>query len=152
MFNGRFSKEWSRVQQAAYDRRPRTAHGQIKQTGKRWQVKLIAHIWTQWEKAWEDRNHAAIHGETASEKSTAIRKEVRRQLDVIYTNRHLMAPSVQELVYDRPEDHDRQHATTTPNWLAQNAQLFKESIKREARRAIRNVRSIRTYFEAATGD
>ena len=151
MFNGRFSKEWSRVQQAAYDRRPRTAHGQIKQTGDRWQIKLIAHIWTQWEKAWEDRNNA-VHGQTASEKSTAIRKEVRRQLDVIYTNRHLMEPSVQELLYDRPEDHDRQYTTTTRNWLAQNAQLFKDSIKRATRRAIHNVRSIRTYFQAATGD
>ena len=128
-----------------------TANGQIKQTGKRWQVKLIAHIWTQWEKAWEDRNHA-VHGQTASEKSTAIRTEVRRQLDVIYTNRHLMEPSVQELLYDRPEDHDRQHTTTTRNWLAQNAQLFKESIKRATRRAIRNVRSIRAYFQTATGD
>jgi hypothetical protein len=126
-------------------------HGQIKQTGERWQVKLIAHIWQQWDKAWEDRNHA-LHGQTTSEKSTAIRKEVRRQLDLIYSTRHLMEPSVQGLLFANPEDHDQQRATTTRNWLAQNAKLFKDSIKRATRRAIRNVRSIRTYFQAATGD
>jgi hypothetical protein len=137
--------------QAAYDRRPRVENGQIKQTGERWQVKLVAHMWNQWDKAWEDRNHA-LHGQTATEKAAATRHEVRRQLDIIYQNRHLMEPSVQELLYEQPEDHERQQTTTTKNWLAQNAQLFKDSIKRAKQRALRNVRSIRTYSQAAHGE
>ena len=150
MFNGRFSKEWSRLQQAAYDGRPRSGTENIKQTGERWQVQLIVHIWNEWEKAWEDRNQA-LHGKTASEKTAAIRQETRRQLEIIYQNRHLMEPSVQELLLNQPEDHDSHQTATTQNWLAQNAPLFKESIKRAKRRALRNVRSIRSYFQPAQG-
>ena len=85
--------------------------------------------------SWEDRNQA-LHGNTAIEKTAAIRRDVRQQLEVIYKNRHLMDPSVQSLLHDEPEDHDRQQLTTT--------QMFKESIRRVRPRAIQNVRSIVT--------
>ena len=41
-----------------------------------------------------------------------------------------MEPNVQELLFDQPEDHERQRMTTTRNWLAQPATVFKESIRR----------------------
>jgi hypothetical protein len=85
-------------------------------------------------------------------RNEAIRQEVRRQIETIYQHRHLMEPSAQELLFDQPEDHDRQQLTTTRNWLAQqHATLFKESIRRAKARALRNVRSIRTYFQPANG-
>ena len=62
-----------------------------------------------------------------------------------------MEPSAQELLYDQPEDHDRQQLTTTRNWLAQHVTIFKESIRRAKARTLRNVRSIRTYFQSASG-
>ena len=148
LFNGRFAMAWSNTQQAAYDRRPRGNNEQIKRTGEKWQVQLITHIWTQWEKAWVDRNQA-LHGTTTAEKNAATRREVRRQIEVIYQNRHSMEPSVQSLLYDGPEDHDCQNITTTRNWLAQHGQVFKESIRRVRSRAIQNVRSIRSYFSTA---
>jgi hypothetical protein len=86
-----------------------------------------------------------------SARNAAIRREVRRQIETIYQHRHLMEPSAQELLYDQPEDHDRQQLTTTRNWLAQHATIFKESIRRAKARALRNVRSIRTYFQSASG-
>jgi hypothetical protein len=150
VFNGRFGGEWSKVQQDAYDRRPRSGNETIKRTGAKWQVQLIVHIWNQWESAWADRNKA-LHGNTASEKSEAIRQEVRRQLDGIYRNRQLLEPSVQELLYDQQEEHERQNPIVTRNWLAQNARLFKDSIKRAQQRATRNVRSIRSYFRPVSG-
>ena len=134
--NGRFALAWSNTQQAAYERRPRGNNEQIKRTGEKWQVQLITHI---------------LHGTTTAEKNAAMRREVRRQIEVIYQNRHLMEPSVQSLLYDEPEDHDCQHITTTRNWLAQHGQVFKESIRRVRSRAIQNVRSIRSYFSTAGG-
>lgn len=64
-----------------------------------------------------------------------------------------MEPSVQELLLEQPEDHERpQQLTTTRNWLAQKAPVFKDSIIRRAKaRALRNVRSIQTYFQPAGG-
>lgn len=150
IFNGRFAMAWSQTRNAAYERRPRSNTEQTKMTGEKWQIQLITHIWTQWEKAWEDRNKA-LHGNTTAEKNTAIRRDVRRQLDVRYQNRHLMEPSVQTLLYENPEEHERQQLTTTRNWLAQHGQVFKESIRRVRSRAIQNVRSIRTYFSTAGG-
>ena len=55
LFNGRFAfLAWSRTQDEAYGRRPRSNNEHIKRTGEQWQVQLITHIWTHWEKAWED--------------------------------------------------------------------------------------------------
>ena len=150
VFNGRFGGEWSRVQQAAYNSRPRSGTDTIRWTGEKWQVQLIIHIWNQWESAWAERNQA-LHGNTATEKSEAIRQEVRCQLDIIYQNRHLLESSVQELLCDQQEEHERQNPIVTRNWLAQNARLFKESIRRARQRATRNVRSIRSYFQTASG-
>jgi hypothetical protein len=150
IFNGRFALAWSQTQHAAYASRPRRTNEQVKRTGEKWQVQLITSIWTKWEKAWEDRNQA-LHGTTSAEKNDAMRRDARRQLEVIYQSRHLMEPSVQALLYDEPEEHDRQQLTTTRNWLAQHSQVFKESIRRVRSRAIQNVRSIRTYFSTAGG-
>ena len=150
LFNGRFGVEWSRVQHSAYERRPRGSGDQMKRTGERWQVQLIVHIWNQWEDAWSDRNQA-LHGTTASSRNKAIRRDVRRQLEVVYQNRHLMEPSVQDFLFPQVVDHDGQQLTTTRNWLAQYAPVFKDSIRRANTRAIRNVRSIRSYFPSASG-
>jgi hypothetical protein len=150
MFNGRFGNEWSRVQQEAYDRHQRRDGKQIKRTGQRWQVQLIDHVWAQWANVWAERNQD-LHGHTETERNEAIRRDVRRELEVVYQNRHLMEPSIQDLLFAQPEDHERQQLTTTRNWLAQNTPIFKESIRRAKSRALHNVRSIRTYFLPASG-
>ena len=96
LFNGRFSSEWSRVHHAAYEGRTRDGDTPIRRTGDKWQqVHLIIHIWTQWERAWTDRNQA-VHGNTTTTRNEAIKREVRQQLEVMYQNRgHLMEPSIQ---------------------------------------------------------
>ena len=58
-----------------------------------------------------------------------------------------MEPSVQELLIENAEAHNEQPLTHTRNWLAQNAGLFKESIRRVKKKALTGVRSIRTYFQ-----
>ena len=145
MFNGRFGSEWSKVQNDAYSRRPQNSDDKIKRTGAKWQTQLIVHIWTQWESAWNERN-TALHGHNLTTKNEAIRRDVRRQLEVIYQNRNMMEPSVQELLLESPMDHDQQQLTTTRNWLAMHGPVFRESIRRVRNNALQNVRSIRSYF------
>ena len=145
MFNGRYGTEWCRIQNAAYLNRPEPP-GVRKRTGEQWQVKLIVTMWTSWEQRWADRNKA-LHGHDAVTRAQAQRREVRRQLDLVYQQRPFMEPSVQELLMENAEAHTAQPLTQTRNWLAQNAGLFKESIRRVKKKALTGVRSIRTYFQ-----
>jgi hypothetical protein len=103
-------------------------------------------MWTSWEQRWADRNKA-LHGHDAVTRAQAQRREVQRQLDLVYQQRPFMEPSVQELVMENAEAHTAQPLTHTRNWLAPNAGLFKESIRRVKKRALTGVRSIRTYFQ-----
>lgn len=80
-----------------------------------------------------------------------LRREVQRQLDQIYQLQHMMEPSIQDLLYDTPEDHQLQQLHITRNWLAQHSVLFKESVQRVKKRAIQGVRSIRSYFQPSSG-
>ena len=148
IFSGRFSKEWSIVQQTQYNRLPRR-EGQRKRTGNQWQSQLIMVLWESWYKRWTTRNKAE-HGHTVDTRQRAIRREVNRQLDQIYQHRHMMEPRVQELLFDSPEDHQHQQLHITRNWLAQHSTVFKESIRRVRKRAIQGVRSIRTYFQPSS--
>jgi thiamine biosynthesis protein ThiC len=59
-----------------------------------------------------------------------ILRTMRRQIETIYQQHHLMEPSAQELLFDQPEDHVRQQLTTTSIWLSHHTTLFKESIRR----------------------
>ena len=103
LFNGRFSKAWSKVQDEAYSRSP-PPEGKQKRTGDRWQVKFIIKIWDEWEARWSDRNKA-LHGHNAATRTHAMRRETQRQLEAIYSQREFMEPHVQELLLDSPEEH-----------------------------------------------
>ena len=60
VFSGRFSKEWSVVQQTQYNRLPRQ-EGQHKRTGNQWLFQLIVVLRKWWDKRWIARNKAE-HG------------------------------------------------------------------------------------------
>ena len=72
IFSGRFSQEWSVVQQAQYHRlRSTQSQGQRKRTGDRWQVQLIGTIWKAWDRRWATRNKA-VHGHNATARQQAL--------------------------------------------------------------------------------
>ena len=149
LFNGRFSLEWSLIQDAAY-RRGQAPEGQQKRTGNRWQTKFILRIWEKWDDRWADRNKS-LHGHDASTRTQALRRETQRQLDVIYQQRNLMEPQVQALLQESPTDHAQQSVATTRNWIATHSTLFRRSVRRVKTRVLRGVRSITTYFQPGNG-
>ncbi len=61
IFNGRFSKEWTRLQDEYYYRHRN--HTRYRRTGLQWQQTLITLIWKQWRKLWAMRN-GDVHGHT----------------------------------------------------------------------------------------
>jgi exonuclease III len=149
LFNGRFSKEWSRIQDESYGRN-RPPPGKQKRTGMRWQTRFILKIWEQWDDRWSDRNKT-LHGQDATTRNQALRRETQRQLDGIYQQRQMMEPQVQALLLDSPEDHVQQSVTTTRNWISTNRRLFRQSVRRVKASALRGVRSLRTYFQPGNG-
>ena len=102
-------------------------------------------LWAQWTKVWKFRNEV-IHG-----KDEAMQRQQRQQEDIrrlrhVYTQRNLMEPCVQELLFDTVGEHEQLSPHSIRNWLSIHEDLVRHSVKMAMQRAITGVRSIRTYF------
>ncbi|KAI2511572.1 hypothetical protein MHU86_2826 [Fragilaria crotonensis] len=97
IFLGRFSMEWSSIQDEYYARQAHSIETK-RLTGARWQVAIISTLWQQWFLLWEVRNKA-LHGDDARSRAQADRKMVERTLTDIYDLRNQMEPSVQSLLH-----------------------------------------------------
>ena len=151
LFSGRFSCEWSTLQNASYSRAP-PPDGQQKRTGLQWQTKFILKIWEGWDERWSDRNKA-LHGHDAATRSQAMRRETRRHLlDNIYRDRKFMEPHVQAFLQDSPEAHAAQSVSTTRNWIATHQAMFRNtSVRRMKARTLLRMQLIRSYFQPSIG-
>ena len=140
---GRFAKEWSKVQVRYHEMQYPTQQN----ASERWQVNLISKIWDKWHKLWLSRN-SELFGKDEVSRRQAEQKEVRRQLTEIYSQRGMMEPSVQALLLETPEAHDKHPIHVTKNWILTHASTIAESVKRVKTRALTGVRSIRSYFHS----
>ena len=165
LFNGRMGNEWARVQDDyAYVQKMRkpenpstvkqssTTHQQTTRirTGTQWSSEIIITLWEQWHHVWEMRN-AVIHGHNQASRAKQQQAKDIHRLQSIYGTRHLMEPSVQDLLFPTVEDHQQQRNTSAiHNWLAIHEITFINSVKQASKRALRGVRSIKTYFSVLT--
>ena len=141
IFLGRFTQAWSIIQQRYMERKFPTHH----HIADRWQVGLIQTIWEKWYQLWISRNEE-VHGKDVSSRHNAERAEIQRQLNILYAQRPMMEPQVQQLLLASPEAHIRYPLKVTKNWLQMNATTFSESVKRVKTRALQGMRSIRSYY------
>ncbi len=144
LFNGRFCKQWGDVQNAHLYRSRHQVSTQT-HSGQKWQVAIITLIWEQWYEVWKLRNDD-VHGKDDATRLVAERREVTRQLAAIYSQRRLMEPSFQDLLFPDIQQHLEQPTWVIRNWLTIRAPGFATSIRAATARAIQNVRSIRSYF------
>jgi hypothetical protein len=103
LFLGRFSIDWSEIQEDHYANMINSKDGK-KRTGQKWQQAVIGEIWNQWFHVWGMRNKD-LHGNNESAKARAEREEVERTLRDIYDLREQMEPSVQQLLCQELTDH-----------------------------------------------
>ena len=152
LFHGRFSREWARLHddhlcilRQQHDQDSRYLRATIKRTGDQWCQDITTVLWSQWTVLWNLRNEV-VHGRDAAERTRMQDATNRRKLRHIYAQRDFMEPSVRELLFDNVTEHETlpQHSIT--NWLAVHEDIFTQSIKRAAQRAIRGVRNIKSYF------
>ena len=149
MFNGRFSEEWSSLQDDYYA--TSTQHKDNKRlSGARWQTSIIRLFWDQWDLLWELRN-AELHGADTASKEAANRLEVERTLTELYAMKeHLDAP-IQRLMRSDEVEHRREPTWVTKNWIAVHGPLIRENMREIQVRARIGMRNIRTYFTRGGG-
>ena len=144
LFLGRFSNNWSEIQEDHYAKMINTKAGK-QRTGQRWQQAITNEILAQWFQVWSMRNKD-LHGDNESARARADREEVERTLRDLYDLREQqMEPSVQKLLCQEITDHFAEPLWYNTNWLATHGPLVKQSIKRAKKKAIQGVRSIRQY-------
>ena len=159
LFNGRLCIEWARIQddymyldtlrQSDEGRRTNTTpprKEKRQRNGTQWSGEIIVVLWEQWYKVWVQRN-SIIHCHDQASRARQQQKTDVHRLQSIYQSRHLMEPSVQDLLFDTIEEHQQQRSPTTiHNWLSIHETTFIQSMKQTSKRAIQGVRSIRSYF------
>jgi hypothetical protein len=146
LINGRFSTAWSLIQEEYYRRLRQQTGTADRRSGETWQKQFIVKIWKQWEKLWKLRNEE-VHGRDIETRAQAERQEIQRELREVYNNRNQMEPRIQELLYREEHQHMQRPLWVTRNWLATNAPVFRESMRRARTNATTGVRSIRSYFD-----
>jgi hypothetical protein len=141
---GRFSKEWSTHQRLYLA--TLQGDGDLDSVNSTWQANLIQLIWEQWYHLWKQRN-GEVHGSDEKTRTDAAKREMRRQLEEIYSQRSMYETHVQELLHRELEDHDQCSLVVTKNWLLSiNAPIFRESYRRVKRKVVTGMLSIREYF------
>ena len=160
LFNGRLCTEWARIQDdyVYLEMLRRSDEGRRMNTttprqdtrhknGTQWSGEIIVALWEQWYKVWVQRN-AIIHGHDQASRARQQQTTDVHRLQSIYQSRHLMEPSVQDLLFDTVEEHQQQRSPTTTihNWLSIHETTFIHSMKQASKQAIQGVRSIRSYF------
>ena len=145
LFNGRLSKEWSRLQdehlhqQGLHDK---------KTTGLLWATTISSKIWEEWTLIWTIRNQV-IHGHDLTSRLNKQRLEAETELHAIYDNRKLLLPADQDHLFNEVNTHLAHSTNSIRNWLNTYQGLFNDSISKAKKRALDGVRSIRSYFQPA---
>jgi hypothetical protein len=161
LFNGRMCTEWARIQddfihidslrRAEKERHMNTQPQRQKpryRNGTQWTSEVISVLWSQWYKVWVQRN-AAIHGHDQASRALKQQQTDAHRLQSIYQSRHLLEPSVQDLLFDTIEEHQQSRShSTIHNWLSIHETTFIQSVKQASKKAIQGVRSIKSYFQA----
>ncbi|KAI2507020.1 hypothetical protein MHU86_7405 [Fragilaria crotonensis] len=144
VFLGRFSSDWSSLQDEYYARRAHSIDTK-RQTGLRWQIAIISTLWNQWFLLWATRNQS-LHGADSKSRNQAERREVDRMLADIYDARNQMEPSIQQLLCRDITEHSTKSVPYNKNWLAVYGPLVRQSIHRAKAKAIQGMKSITAYF------
>jgi hypothetical protein len=129
-----------------YYARLRTQRGSNdRQSGLTWQKLFIAQVWTACCTLWKLRNEE-LHGRDKVSTDRAERQEIKRALQEVYELGPQREPHLQELLMRNEQDHMQRPRWVTWNWLAVNTPAIQESACRMQSKAIKGVRSIRSYF------
>jgi hypothetical protein len=145
VFQGRFSHEWSDIQDGFYASHHDHTGTPQRRTGQRWQVAVIGVLWKQWKVLWASRNQD-LHGTTAMQQCRALSRALQRDLRDVYDLKDQLEPSVRALLLTDLETHLQKPTWVNRMWLDIHAPIVTASVKRAREKAIQGTKSIRHYF------
>jgi hypothetical protein len=111
----------------------------------RWNVAILQDLWDIWHELWTARN-AEVHGRDKTTRRAAELDVLRRRMRNVYAQKNRVEPRVSPALETPMEHHIARGAVYVSNWLAIHESLVHNSVGRANERAIRGVRSLRTYF------
>ena len=150
IFSGRFSTEWSTIQQTYYSKHRNKVRNQ-RRDGSQWQVKLIGVMWDQWRAVWTMRNRD-VHGHDSATRASAERAATDRELREVYDQRQHLEPHVASLLHRDEHEHRSRPRAINKNWLAVNLPIIRRSVRRVKKQSARGMQSLRTYFTSVPID
>ena len=122
LFQERFSKEWSRLQQEFLEDMGFVGK---KRNGHLWTVSVTTKIWREWYKIWEARNQV-VHGHDQATKQTAKRTMAIRELSILYSRRLQLLPNDRDHLFPTLAEHVSQSTHQIVNWLNTFRSLFEQ--------------------------
>jgi len=140
LFNGRWSTQWAKLQQAHYKSIKKTL-----QKGTQWAKQLLLIIWKFWDSLWKCRNEA-VHGGTKVEQNTIMRTCLLQELKDIYDDQSNYVPSDCQYLMSSYDDHSKKSYSSISSWLAFHRPIFKNSRVLAEQRALQRTRPISTYY------
>ena len=143
VFQGRITTQWAVKQQYYYNGFPPVKG----RDGSSWSRKILIHIFTCWNQLWDARNKAQ-HGEDQSTKAIALHDQAIRELELLYSHRHLVLPRDRKFYYDDLDNHKSKPTSTIRQWINTHQPLILKSVKDAKKRSLQNVQSLKTYFGA----
>ena len=118
IFLGRFSYEWSEMQEVFYVTRPHV-NPKKRRKGAQWQVAIITCLWEQWYILWTNRN-SDLHGADTAQRAHIDRQNALRTLRDLYEMKNHYEPSAQELLMADIRSHEAKSTWHIKNWISIN--------------------------------
>jgi hypothetical protein len=148
LFNGRWSAQWSIIQGGYMGDDVTQGRSPM---GDRWNVAVIQELWGLWFELWTSRN-AAVHGIDEATQRAAELAVVTRRMRNVYAQENLVEANIGHIFSVSMEHRLAKGVVYAKNWLAIHESLVHNSVKKATARAIRGVRSLRTYFPGHIDD
>jgi hypothetical protein len=145
IFNGRWSCQWAVMQDRYLIRHFDPIPEPL--SGAKWVVTMIHTTWQSVRTLWDLRN-GRVYGVDSSTRAQLQKEKIHRELRAIYILRSSMRHCDRDILYATAEEHLAvQPVWAMQNWLRVYTPLVKYSIKEAVRSAVRNVRTISSYFD-----
>ena len=138
IFNGRWSKSWSKIQ-ACHE-------GKTGSNNPNWGKQILTVLWNQWDSLWKLRNKVQ-HGNSPDDKIRIRIENAKTELESIYNNKTLYVPLDLKFLFPSYKTHfQSKKLYQIENWLQYYRGVFKQSIKEAQKASIANTKSMQKYF------
>ena len=110
---------------------------------------MIHTTWQSFRQLWDLRN-GRVYGMDSSTRAQAQKEQAHRELRALYTLRQDMQHCDRDIFYATVDEHiEAQPVWALKNWLRIQTPMVKFSVKEAVQSAVRNVRTIFSYFGPA---